>query len=258
MGPITPFISSADVAVIPAGTDAAVTLSGSSFTNSLGAFEWRSSVALTADDGSSIVLEADTMDACSLTVTIPGTTAAGNYEVRAVKNDTASNPVVISVTPPAVISSIDCNEQSGAVTISGSGFSERPAGTEAYINVTENGTPLNVVSWTDTEIHASGASCGGVITVNTLYTSSDTNACGCEGDFDRDNDVDGSDATTFKTDFGRSIFANPCESGNTCNGDFDCDGDTDGTDARIFKGDFGRSSFNSPCPACAVEEWCSY
>jgi hypothetical protein len=258
LGPVVPFISGADVVVIPAGTDSPVTLNGSSFTNSLGAFEWRSSVSLTAEDGSSTVLTPDTMDACSLTVTIPASTVAGNYEVRAVKNETASNPIVISVTPPAVISSIDCDEQSGAITITGSGFSERPPGTEAYINVTENGTPLNILSWTDTEIQASGATCGGEIMVNTLYSSSNTNACGCEGDFDRDTDVDGSDATTFKTDFGRSMFTNPCVGGNPCNGDFDCDGDVDGTDARIFKGDFGRSEFNSPCPACTVQEWCSY
>jgi hypothetical protein len=178
--------------------------------------------------------------------------------VRAVKNDTASNPVVISVTPPAVISSIDCNEQSGSVTITGSGFSERPEGTESYINVTENGTPLNIILWTDSEIQASGAICGGVITVNTLYNSSNTSACGCEGDFDRDNDVDGTDASDFKLDFGRSTFSNPCESSDPCQGDFDCDGDADGTDAMIFKQDFGRSSFSNPCPTCAVEEWCSY
>jgi len=32
----------------------------------------------------------------------------------------------------------------------------------------------------------------------------------CEGNFDFDQDQDGSDAFTFKTDFGRSIFSNPC------------------------------------------------
>jgi hypothetical protein len=258
LGPIVPFINGADVAVVPAGTDVAVTLSGSSFTNTLGAHEWRSSVSLTAVDGSSTILEPDTINACSLTVTIPGTTPAGNYEVRAVKTETESNPIVISITPPALISSIDCNEQSGTITITGSGFLERPEGTEASINVTENGTPLNIDSWTDTEIQASGATCSGIITVNTLYSSSNTNVCGCEGDFDRDNDVDGSDASEFKQDFGRSTFANPCESGNPCQGDFDCDGDADGTDASLFKADFGRSQFSSPCPICAVEEWCSY
>ena len=32
----------------------------------------------------------------------------------------------------------------------------------------------------------------------------------CEGDFDRDQDVDGTSAAIFKQDFGRSPFNNPC------------------------------------------------
>ncbi len=32
----------------------------------------------------------------------------------------------------------------------------------------------------------------------------------CEGNFDFDQDQDGTDAFTFKTDFGRSIFGDPC------------------------------------------------
>jgi hypothetical protein len=83
-------------------------------------------------------------------------------------------------------------------------------------------------------------------------------ACECEGNFDCDVDCDGTDAATFKVDFGRSTFGNPCESGDPCNGDFDCDGDCDGTDAAGFKLDFGRSSFNNPCPTCVVGEWCVY
>ena len=83
-------------------------------------------------------------------------------------------------------------------------------------------------------------------------------ACDCEGNFDCDADCDGTDAFTFKADFGRSTFSNPCETGNTCNGDFDCDGDCDGTDAAGFKLDFGRSSLNNPCPACEVGVWCNY
>lgn len=35
-----------------------------------------------------------------------------------------------------------------------------------------------------------------------------------------------------------------------CEGNFDCDGDVDGTDAAVFKSDFGRSQFNDPCPTC--------
>ena len=83
-------------------------------------------------------------------------------------------------------------------------------------------------------------------------------ACECEGNFDCDGDCDGTDAATFKADFGRSGFNNPCQAGNPCKGDFDCDNDTDGTDAAVFKSDFGRSDFSTPCPICTVEEWCSY
>ena len=83
-------------------------------------------------------------------------------------------------------------------------------------------------------------------------------SCECEGDFECDGDCDGTDATLFKTDFGRSIFTNPCNNISQCNGDFDCDGDCDGTDATSFKVDFGRSSFNDPCPSCTAGDWCSY
>jgi len=46
--------------------------------------------------------------------------------------------------------------------------------------------------------------------------------------------------------------------GDACEGDFDCDEDCDGSDAMKFKEDFGRSSFNNLCPVCEVGEWCSY
>ena len=36
------------------------------------------------------------------------------------------------------------------------------------------------------------------------------NACECEGNFDNDSDVDGTDVSTFKNDFGRSSVMNPC------------------------------------------------
>ena len=83
-------------------------------------------------------------------------------------------------------------------------------------------------------------------------------ACECEGNFDGDEDVDGGDASLFKTDFGRSPFTNECEFIDSCTGDFDCDGDADGTDASLFKTDFGRSQFSSPCPASETVPWCTY
>ena len=83
-------------------------------------------------------------------------------------------------------------------------------------------------------------------------------ACECEGNFDCDEDCDGTDAATFKSDYGRGGYNSPCASGTPCNGDFDCDEDVDGSDAAVFKGDFGRGGYNTPCPTCVVGEWCSY
>jgi hypothetical protein len=80
----------------------------------------------------------------------------------------------------------------------------------------------------------------------------------CEGNFDCDSDVDGSDANTFKNHYGRSSFLNACTDQAPCYGDFDCDSDVDGSDANVFKKDFGRSTLGSPCPPCSWQEWCNY
>jgi parallel beta-helix repeat protein len=58
----------------------------------------------------------------------------------------------------------------------------------------------------------------------------------CEGDFDGDKDVDGSDLAMFAADFGRT----DCGSGQPCEGDFDNDGDVDGSDLAVFAANFGR------------------
>ena len=62
----------------------------------------------------------------------------------------------------------------------------------------------------------------------------------CEGDFDSDGDVDGSDLAVFAADFGRT----DCENEPPCEGDFDHDGDVDGSDLAVFAADFGRTD----CP----------
>ena len=82
--------------------------------------------------------------------------------------------------------------------------------------------------------------------------------CECEGNFDGDADVDGTDAAAFKGDFGRSTLLNPCTNALPCNGDFECDKDVDGGNAASFKGDFGRNSYQKPCPACVTDPWCTY
>ena len=75
------------------------------------------------------------------------------------------------------------------------------------------------------------------------------NACECEGNFDRDQDVDGTDGFIFKEDFGRYAVRNPCTDDLPCYGDFEEDADVDGTDAIKFKEDFGRGPRNNVCPS---------
>ena len=62
----------------------------------------------------------------------------------------------------------------------------------------------------------------------------------CEGDFDGDGDVDGSDLAVLSADFGRTDCGVP----TTCPADFNNDGDVDGSDLAIFAADFGRTD----CP----------
>lgn len=50
---------------------------------------------------------------------------------------------------------------------------------------------------------------------------------------------------------------NGCGDACDCIGNFDGDQDVDGTDAAKFKENFGRSSFNNPCPACVVGDCCA-
>jgi hypothetical protein len=62
----------------------------------------------------------------------------------------------------------------------------------------------------------------------------------CEGDFNGDGDVDGSDLAVFAADFGRT----DCAAGPPCEGDFNSDNDVDGSDLAVFAADFGRTD----CP----------
>ena len=42
---------------------------------------------------------------------------------------------------------------------------------DEYISVEEDGRPVNIISWTDTEILISGARCKGTVAVNALFGS---------------------------------------------------------------------------------------
>ncbi|MEN8262454.1 MAG: putative metal-binding motif-containing protein [Nitrospirota bacterium] len=177
-GPVVPSISSVSESVLAEGTNTTVTLSGSAFTNMDEGTELTSAVVLTAADGSSVTLIPDSISQDSISVTIPGTLGKGNYKLKTAKLNKHSNPRVISVIPNVIITSVDCSRKRGLMTVTGSGFSEKPEGTGNYINVGVNGQKLDIISWTDTQIKASVSTCSNneTVTVDALFgsaTSSD-------------------------------------------------------------------------------------
>ncbi len=119
-GPIIPTVYGSDLASFRAGSDTAVTLAGALFVNIANATLYDSDVAMTAADGSSVTLTPDLiLDQGMLVVTIPSTTAPGNYDLRVVKDEFASNPTVVSIVPAVKITSATAD---GLVTITGRGF----------------------------------------------------------------------------------------------------------------------------------------
>jgi hypothetical protein len=169
-GPITPHISSSDVSVVTGASARVVTLTGSAFTKT-GDFPWEPKVVLTAPGRTSIEITPDSISQDLVTATIPAGLSSGNYALRVVKGDTKSNPVVISVVPDVVITNADCDNKRGILTVTGSGFSEKMEGTDAYISVTLNGVPLDIIYWADNKIRAMVSRCYGNsgITVNSLF-----------------------------------------------------------------------------------------
>ena len=176
-GPIAPVISYSDISVITAGIDTAVTLSGSAFTNLDNGVELSSGITLTAHDGSTMELTPDTISQDSITVTIPGTLPKGNYYLRALKNGSESNPVVVSIKPEVLITQLDCDKKRGILTFIGSGFGEKVEATDEYIRIEINGERVDIISWTDTRIRAAVYNCSSkdVVSVYTLFGTASVN-----------------------------------------------------------------------------------
>jgi hypothetical protein len=172
-GPLTPDISSSDVSVVIAGSDTAIAITGSAFTNFSDGFQWMSNVVLTASDGSTNEITPDSISQDSMTVTIPGVLATGNYDLRAVKGETISNPIVISIKPAVTITEVKCRKRRGRLIIRGSGFSEKIEGTDDYINVEVNGERGDIISWNDNRIKVSVSRCSTneSVRINALFGS---------------------------------------------------------------------------------------
>jgi hypothetical protein len=200
-GPVIPSVVGIDVSVMNAGANRVVFVAGSAFTNTAGATQFVSDVALTGADGSSVILAPYIIDQAALTVTIPGSTAPGNYNLQVVKAEFASNPAVISIIPAPVVTDLTCAD--GTATITGSGFAgyAEGSGTSVTRTVTTTTTELvyageqcnkkgrcnpvyeevtttttetevaAIFSWNDTRIVATFSACPDDVTVNSIYGS---------------------------------------------------------------------------------------
>ena len=172
-GPVVPFVESADVSVMSAGTGADVTLAGVAFTNLVMGQELVSNAALTAPDGSTTSLVPTSVTESEMVVSVPGASTAGKYVLRAKKGLKLSNPAVIAVKPRVVINSANCG--GGTVSVTGSGFG-------GYADATDSGTSItsviggvaqtgSVVSWSDSQIVAGFSDCGDTVQVSSVFGS---------------------------------------------------------------------------------------
>ena len=172
-GPVIPYVQSADVSVMSAGTGADVTLAGAAFTNLIEGQELTSNATLTAPDGSTTSLAAASVSESEMVVSVPGKSTAGKYVLRAQKGPKVSNPTVIAVKPLVVIDSANCS--GGTVSVTGSGFS-------GYVDATDSGTGItsviggvaetgSIVSWTDKQIVADFSECGDTVEVSSVFGS---------------------------------------------------------------------------------------
>jgi Cys-rich repeat protein len=164
LGSGVPSLTSVDPIIIAAGTPTQLAITGATFLNG------DLAVTLTAADGSVITLAAADVTDGSLSAT--ANAAAGTYALQVVKDGEASNAIAVTVVPDVAIADVMCSKCLGTMTITGVNFAEKPAGTDEDISVTEDGRPLNVISWSDTEITVSGARCRGDVVVNGVYGSS--------------------------------------------------------------------------------------
>jgi hypothetical protein len=152
--------------------DTQLEIYGSGFINETGGVPYLSDVVV--ENGvDTLTLEQNSITVDSIRSTVPSTLPVGLYDLRVVKGDKLSNKEIISVIPGVLITDVSCNRKKGVLTVNGSGFGEKPAGTDEYINVQIDDQTSDIISWADTLIKASVSSCSNkaAITVNALYGS---------------------------------------------------------------------------------------
>jgi len=174
---VIPDVSGVSVTKVTAGTTAVITATGSGFTKNVittpdGDIVLTSKVVLTPLDGTPVDLVPTVITEDSLTVTLPATLKAGNYDFRVVKADKASNAVHLSVVPAMKNTSIVCSGSN--VTITGTGYSQYIDGLNSgagLVALDKRGknVPCTVKTWNDTKITATCAVCPSSVSVSSIW-----------------------------------------------------------------------------------------
>jgi hypothetical protein len=171
-GATIPSVAGLSTRMVTAQRETVLDIYGAGFINIAGGIQLMADVVLN-NGVVTVVLDKSASAENSITATVPSTLSPGLYELRVVKEDKKSNKEIIAVIPPVAISDTSCNKKKGILSITGSGFGDKPTGTDAYITVQVNGEAADILSWSDTLITASIASCRTIddITVTALMGS---------------------------------------------------------------------------------------
>jgi hypothetical protein len=157
-GATIPYMYGMNTYSVIAGQDTLLNINGSGLTNETGGVTYLSEVV--AENGvKTLMLERHSITENSISVSVPATLPVGLYDIRIKKDDKLSNKDVFAVIPEVVITDVSCNRKKGVLTVNGSGFGEKPAGTDEYINLQVDGQRVDILSWSDTRITASVSSC---------------------------------------------------------------------------------------------------
>jgi hypothetical protein len=171
-GATIPTVTGLSTSSVIAGQETELLIDGHGFINSTGGTTFLSDV--TVDNGNTaLTLQQGSLTEDQITVIIPATLSAGLYDLRVVKDDKKSSKKILAVVSPVVITDVTCSKKKRILVINGSGFSEKPEGTDDYINVEVDGALPDIISWTDTRIKASVRRCSKhmTVTVDSLFGS---------------------------------------------------------------------------------------
>jgi len=186
-GPVVPDIHTYTPAVATAGEDTRMTITGVAFTNSIqgpeGPVTLTSDIILETRDGTVTTLYPEVITQSLMEVVIPNFLQAGNYSLRAQKGTQFSSKNVLVVKPSVTITDVNCSKKKRILTVTGTGFGDKPEGTDGYLNIYVNGRTLGIISWGDSQIRASVSTCSAKdsITVDALFGSASNGGKRCRG-----------------------------------------------------------------------------